>query len=67
MVTPKPIATQTVCSVCELDWDKHATTSLGLESTLEECVRLLKAELKKRPAQVTPFRTPPSPHWGFTT
>ncbi len=38
---PTPISQCVVCSECGLSWDAHK------EQTLSECVRLLKAELKK--------------------
>jgi hypothetical protein len=43
MAAPKPVHTRTVCSVCGMEWAAHKT------KTVEECVRLLKLELVKRP------------------
>ena len=45
--TPEPIPQYVVCSECGLSWDDHEV------ATLEECVRLLKAELVKRPVTTT--------------
>lgn len=39
---PEPKHVVTVCSVCELPWEDH-----GEDPTLETCVGLLAAELKK--------------------
>lgn len=44
--TPKPLTVKVVCNVCGMDWKAH-----GPKPTLEACVRLLKAELLKRPPQ----------------
>ena len=43
MKKPEPKTVSVVCSVCDQPWDKH-----GAKPTLEDCVRLLKAELAKR-------------------
>ncbi len=42
-LVPGPRYTGVVCSVCGLDWKQHTGKSPGLE----ECVRLLKAELEQ--------------------
>jgi hypothetical protein len=57
--TPKPKTIKVVCDVCGQDWKAH-----GTKPTLEDCVRLLKAELRKRPpaqwqmsgTHITPLR-----------
>lgn len=41
---PEPVPMQVKCSVCAQDWDKH-----GDNPTVVDCVRVLKAELAKRP------------------
>jgi hypothetical protein len=41
---PKPVVQRTVCSECGLDWDKHSA-----KPSLADCVKLLKAELARRP------------------
>src|SRR5208282_2469717 len=41
---PEPIAVETVCSVCGLDWKRH-----GKNPTTDDCIRLLKQELLNRP------------------
>lgn len=46
MATPEPVAKETVCSLCGLDWDKHPKKK---SLTAEDCVKLLKAELARRP------------------
>lgn len=55
MAKPKPVTKNTVCSECGLPWEKHnqgQTTepALPIAPTLEECVRLLKAELARKSA-----------------
>jgi hypothetical protein len=42
---PTPVPKQTVCSVCGLDWERHAKRAPKIEG----CVKLLKEELAKRP------------------
>jgi hypothetical protein len=42
--TPKPVPVSQVCSECGLDWGLH-----GEKPTLDDCVRLLRAELATRP------------------
>lgn len=39
---PEPINKHIVCSMCGLDWEQH-----GAKPTLEKCVELLKAEVKR--------------------
>lgn len=43
MPKPQPIPKSVICDQCGLDWGLHK------KATLTECVRLLKAELVKRP------------------
>lgn len=45
---PEPVAKQTVCTACGLDWARHKPTRGRVN--LSECVRLLKDELSKRPS-----------------
>jgi hypothetical protein len=45
MAKPQPISKFVVCSECGLPWDDH--TEHG--KTLQDCIRLLKLELAKRP------------------
>jgi hypothetical protein len=54
MAKPKPIAKQVVCSECALPWDDH-TKGRKTDPTPDVCVRLLKAELAKRPRQMPYF------------
>jgi hypothetical protein len=42
---PEPKPTGIVCSVCSQAWEKHVTAKLDEDVTLEDCVRVLKAEL----------------------
>lgn len=49
---PTPVAVTTICSVCGLDWTLH-----GEDATTDDCIKLLKAELAKRPA-VRPYAYP---------
>src|SRR5512146_1474932 len=61
--TPEPVAVTTICSVCGLPWLDHGKTP-----TTEDCIRLLKAELAKRPIQVPipqpyPFPVRPARPW----
>ena len=51
---PEPIAKSTVCSVCGLAWERHAVK--GKIVPVEECIRLLKADL----ATVQRYRWPSS-------
>ena len=52
---PEPKPTHVVCTVCGLAWDAHesAFPAKGKKPavTLDDCVRVLKAELAKRPRQ----------------
>lgn len=55
---PQPVATVTVCSICELDWDLH-----GENPTTDDCIRLLKSELatvqaELEEAQIPEFKLP---------
>jgi len=43
MAKPEPISKYIVCSECGLSWENHKKKSI------DECVRLLKAELARRP------------------
>lgn len=45
---PTPVAVTTVCSMCGLDWHAH-----GEDPTTEDCIRLLRAELARRPVTVS--------------
>lgn len=57
---PSPVPVVTVCSVCGLDWASH-----GADPTTEDCIRLLKAELARRPVTVPiPMPTPYPVPWG---
>lgn len=49
MAKPSPVSRLTVCSVCGLDWDRH-TKDRKTAPTADVCIRLLKAELAKRPS-----------------
>lgn len=49
MKQPKPKTVKVVCEVCGLEWREHKPDGKG-KVGLDECVRLLKAELAKRPA-----------------
>ena len=40
---PHPVAINTICSMCDLNWDDH-----GDDATTEDCIRLLKAEVAKK-------------------
>lgn len=70
---PEPVAVTTVCSMCGLDWKLHGKTP-----TTEDCIRLLKLELARRPHYVppviipqpypvVPYRPPYQPWWGTTS
>src|SRR3954447_21243782 len=52
---PKPVHTETVCSACGLDWDRHS------KATLVECVELLKADLAREKLRTTPQPAMPYP------
>ena len=45
---PQPIVVTTVCSLCGERWEAH-----GDDPTTLDCIRLLKAELARRPRNVT--------------
>lgn len=44
---PEPVPQSVICTACGISWDLHKP-SRG-KVTLSECVRLLRAELAKRP------------------
>jgi len=58
-VTPKPVVVTTICSECGLAWDAH-----GEKPTTSDCIRLLKAELAKRPT-VQPYVYPTYPQYPY--
>lgn len=64
---PEPVSTSVRCSVCGLDWASHKTGSNGTVA-LEECVRLLKQELARRPqprlSAWPPYQNPGSGYPG---
>jgi hypothetical protein len=51
-LTPEPQPTNVVCSACGLPWAKHLTGPRKQKPTLEDCVRVLKAELASRPSRM---------------
>lgn len=53
MKRPQPVVVTVLCSLCDLSWDAH-----GEKPTTEDCIRLLKAELRSRPK--------PIPYWYNT-
>jgi hypothetical protein len=57
--TPQPIAVTTICSVCGLGWELH-----GPDPTTDDCIKLLKAELARRPIVINrPYTVPvPAPY-----
>ncbi len=63
---PQPVVVTTICSECGLAWEAH-----GDKPTTSDCIRLLKAELAKRPTvtvrpwiQPYPYPVYPSyPYW----
>lgn len=59
MNKPEPKATNVVCTECGLDWEKHLKGPRKKNPTLEDCVRVLKAELAARP-KLHPFQFPQS-------
>jgi hypothetical protein len=59
--TPEPIAVSTICSVCGLSWHDH-----GKDPTTDDCIRLLKAELAKRPITVPVPQPYPVPYRPYT-
>jgi hypothetical protein len=50
MRKPKPKTVKVVCDMCGIEWAAHKLKPTH-EPTLEECVRVLKAELAKRPTR----------------
>lgn len=50
---PEPKATHVVCTACGLNWDKHLAGPRKKNPTLEDCVRVLKAELGARPRMLS--------------
>lgn len=44
MIKPQPVVVKVLCSLCDLDWTLH-----GDKPTTEDCIRLLKQELSRRP------------------
>lgn len=46
MAVPKPVNVNVVCSECGLPWAAHKENQRG-KVTLDECVRLLKIEMKR--------------------
>lgn len=50
---PKPVVVTTICSECDRDWDAH-----GDNPTASDCIRLLKAEIAKRPTWTQPVVYP---------
>lgn len=59
MPTPKPVPASTICSECGLPWQGHKD-----KPTLETCVRLLKAELARRPKTSTVVWPYATPYWA---
>jgi|ERR1700677_49429 len=54
---PEPVPVTTICSVCGLSWHDH-----GKDPTTDDCIRLLKAELAKKPVTVPePYPYPVRP------
>lgn len=56
MKKPVPVHTQTVCSVCGLDWDRH-----GDKPTAETCIELLKQDLAREKQRAAPIQPGPYP------
>lgn len=48
MAKPKPVPKSVVCSECGLAWNRH-TEGRKTDPTPDVCIRLLKADLAKRP------------------
>lgn len=48
MAKPAPVSKVVVCSVCGLPWEDH-TKGRKTAPTADVCIRLLKAEIAKRP------------------
>jgi len=63
---PNPVHVNVICSECGLSWDAH-----GPRPTLDDCVRLLRAELARRPVVVNhPLPWPVVPYrpwWDRTS
>ena len=53
---PSPVPVETVCSVCGFAWTLH-----GSDPTTDDCIRLLKVELAKKPVPVPYIQ--PYPYW----
>ena len=51
---PKPVVTETICSECGLDWERHGDTP-----TQSDCIRLLKADLATKPMPIINYPTYP--------
>lgn len=45
---PQPVVVTTICSECGLAWEAH-----GDKPSTSDCIRLLKAELARRPTVIT--------------
>lgn len=54
---PEPIALTTICSVCGLSWSDHGETP-----TTDDCIRLLKAALAKKPTTIPQPYPVPTPY-----
>lgn len=50
MIKPQPVVVKILCSLCDLDWPAH-----GDKPTTEDCIRLLKQELSRRPRPYQQF------------
>jgi hypothetical protein len=64
LAKPEPVPKQLCCSVCGMPWQPHkqrpGRTKSGAavnvaSPTLEDCVRVLKAELARRPSYAIPI------------
>lgn len=55
-VKPEPVVIDTRCSLCNEKWESH-----GDSPTTLDCIRLLRAELARRPQTWTINQTPPAP------
>jgi len=62
MANPEPVAERVVCSLCGLNWDLHPK-----DASAEDCVRLLRSELARRPTFTVTngamVSLPSSPTW----
>lgn len=65
MALPKPKHLNIVCTECGLPWDKHKADAKG-KVGLEECVRLLKAEVAKPKFYPYGFSAGSTTQWGMT-